>query len=151
MHEPYMSHSLVRTSLLYTSPFCGLPVVPRIFCPLDVELHINQVGTSRMSPDSPPSPRHFWGIPTDHQIPFCVLLLSVFLVPKQWSIIFAIISCRSVQRARVCLNIHRSVCWAQIYTCSFALLEALFFEMLAVTVTFFNFEDLILIQSSLSR
>ena len=25
MHEPYMSHSLVRTSPFYTSPFCRLP------------------------------------------------------------------------------------------------------------------------------
>ena len=37
----------------------NVPSVPWTFCPIHVELHINQVGTSRTSRDSPPNrPRH---------------------------------------------------------------------------------------------
>ena len=32
----------------------NVPLVPQTFCQVYVELHINQVGTSRMSRDSPP-------------------------------------------------------------------------------------------------
>ena len=33
MHEPCMSHSLVRTSPFYTSPFCRLPACSGFWCP----------------------------------------------------------------------------------------------------------------------
>ena len=55
--------------------------VLQTFCAIYVELHINQVRTSRMSRDSPPNrpqtlPRH-----TGHQIPLCVLCLSSLSSP----------------------------------------------------------------------
>ena len=54
--------------------------------PIYVELQINQVGTSRMSRDSPPkpSPGHFRGPRhTDHQIHLCALCSSVFSSPPK--------------------------------------------------------------------
>ena len=56
--------------------------VPRTFCPIDVELHRNQVRTSWVSRETHPQtipetfPRH-----TDDEIPSCVFCLSVFLLP----------------------------------------------------------------------
>ena len=45
-----------------------------------------------------------------------------------------------------------SIVQAQIYTCSFVLLGEIFVEILTVTATAFrNFEELMVIQSSLSR
>ena len=49
----------------------SVPSVPRRSCPIYVELHINQVGTSWMSRDSPPNhPQDTSEAHTDHQIPF---------------------------------------------------------------------------------
>ena len=61
----------------------NVPSVPLTFCPIYVELHINQVGMSWMSGAPPHTvprtlPRH-----TDHQTPLCVLSFSVCLLPSE--------------------------------------------------------------------
>ena len=43
MHEPYMSHSLVRTNPFYTSPFCRIPVVDQVASSLKIEAAMSAI------------------------------------------------------------------------------------------------------------
>ena len=80
----------------------NVPFVARTFCPIYVELHINQVGTSRMLAPKP-SPGHVQGIPTIKFLCFFVyrflfsLLLSVVLLHLPGEIFRAPFSCNLSQ------------------------------------------------------